>query len=260
MWLESCPKTSFHSINNNQFECALSLRLFLPQKTIIPFSMCSCSTENTPITLDPQGLHLCSGCHHDNVKNIIHNNLRDSIIYTLNHLGLQTVREPPNQFRAVNPDDGCRPDIKVLGLSDRPLLLDVTVTSPVPPNNPQSLSFSDAKIPLRQSKRRHLDKIKDYGHKSTLSNMDFLPIVFESTGNLHPDAVNLFVRVINRYCRDKNAPFDPVWRFLISLIGISFQKSIADCILNRSYNINSHQQPTNTEFDDDKVHDFCYRR
>ena len=101
MWLESCPKTSFHSINNNQFECALSLRLFLPQKTIIPLSMCSCSTENTPITLDPQGLHLCSGCYHDNVKNIIHNNLRDSIIYTLNHLGLQTVREPQNQFRAV---------------------------------------------------------------------------------------------------------------------------------------------------------------
>ena len=113
-----------------------------------------------PITVDPQGLHLCSGCYHDNVKNIIHNNLRDCIISTFNHLGLQTIREPTNQFRAVNPEDSCRPDIKVLGLSDRPLLLDVTVTSPVPANNPHSLSFSDAKIPLRQSKRRHQTKVK----------------------------------------------------------------------------------------------------
>ena len=260
MWLQSCPKTSFHTMNNNEFECALTLRLFLPQKTIIPFTKCSCSTETTPITVDPQGLHLCSGCYHDNVKNIIHNNLRDSIISTFNHLGLQTIREPTNQFRAVNPEDSCRPDIKVLGLSDRPLLLDVTVTSPVPANNPHTLSFSDAKIPLRQSKRRHQTKVKDYECKSIQNNMDFLPIVFESTGNMHPDAVNLLKKVVNRYCRDKNAPFEPVWRFWISLIGISFQKSLANCILNRSYNINSHQHPTKQEMDDDKVRDFCCRR
>ena len=260
LWLKSCPKTTFHTLSNNHFECALTLRLFLAQKTIIPFTKCTCSSDHSTITIDTQGIHLCSGCHHDNVKNIVHNNLRDCINSTFNHLGIQTVLEPINQFRATNPDDGGRPDIKVLGLSDRPLLLDVSVTSPIPPNNPHSLSFSDAKIPLRQANRRHQVKVREYEGKSIENNMDFLPIIFETTGNIHPDGVKLFKKVVHRYCKDRNAPFDPVWQFWMSFISISFQKTLASCILQRSYNINSRQHPTKQEIDDDKVLDFCDRR
>ena len=42
LWLDFAPKTAMHHIANDEFRVALTLRLRLPQKCILPGTMCDC--------------------------------------------------------------------------------------------------------------------------------------------------------------------------------------------------------------------------
>ena len=66
LWLDCAPKSDMHTIANDEFRVALTLRLFIHQKCIIPGTMCDCrkgkSLSLSTIPLDCNGIHLTTGC------------------------------------------------------------------------------------------------------------------------------------------------------------------------------------------------------
>ena len=188
-WLEVCPKTSYHTLTNEEFEIALTLRLLLPQKLVVPNTRCTCSTPDSEVQIDVTGIHLCTGCNHDGARNDTHSNVRDQLIKGLNYLGVRTIKEQTNVFRTVDPDNGNRPDITAINLpgTDRSHLLDVTITSPIPSCNPQSLTMAEAIKPLRAAKIAKARKNNKCLAAAHACNLEFSPIVFEITGRMHDD-------------------------------------------------------------------------
>jgi len=252
-WLDVCPKTSFHTFSNEEFEIALSLRLLLPQKLVVPNTRCSCSTPNNEIQVDLTGIHLCTGCNHDGTRNNTHNSVRDQLIKGLNYLGVRTIKEQTNVFRTVDPNNGNRPDITAVNLpgTDRSHLLDVKITSPIPACNPQSLTLAEAVKPLRAANTAKNRKNSKYLAAAHACNLEFLPIVFEITGRMHDDTEDLLRKVITNFAKSRNAPFQAVWKFWISSIIMTLLKSLAHGIIKRTRNLNGClESPTHVTTDD----------
>ena len=82
-----------HKIANDEFRVALTLRLFLHQKCIIPISV------RYAIPLDCNGIHVTTGC----IKggNSIHNHdrIKDQSAKILSYCGLSTKVEEQNAFK-----------------------------------------------------------------------------------------------------------------------------------------------------------------
>ena len=136
--------------------------------------------------------------------------MRDQLIKGLNYLGVRTIKEQTNVFRTVDPNNGNRPDITAVNLpgTDRFHLLDVTITSPIPACNPQSLTLAEAVKPLRAANTAKNRKNSKYLAAAHACNLEFLPIVFEITGRMHDDTEDLLRKVITNFAKSRNAPFN----------------------------------------------------
>ena len=123
-----------HKIANDEFRVALTLRLFLHQKCIIPGTMCDCRKGKSAIPLHCNGIHLTTGCI--NGGNSIHNHDRveDQTAKILSYCGLKTKIEEQNAFRAYDEDNGKKPDFTVFNHPDHAgkFFLDVRISNPVP--------------------------------------------------------------------------------------------------------------------------------
>ena len=97
-WLNISPKTTMHSLSSPQFEVALNLRLFRPQKNILSGLKCNCSKIKT-IMVDKEGLHFCSGCSFDGVRINTHDRIRDQISTIMRYSGSFTRQEQSTVFR-----------------------------------------------------------------------------------------------------------------------------------------------------------------
>ena len=58
LWLDCASKSDMPKIANDEFRVALTLRLFLHQKCIIPGTMCDCRKGKSAIPLDCNVDHL----------------------------------------------------------------------------------------------------------------------------------------------------------------------------------------------------------
>ena len=84
LWLDFAPKTNMHRMSNEQFRVALTLRLHMPQKAILPGTMCDCRKPGkTAIALDVEGIHLTSGCSKRGTATHNHDRLKDQAVKTI---------------------------------------------------------------------------------------------------------------------------------------------------------------------------------
>ena len=204
LWLDIAPKTSMHTITNSDFEIMLSMRLRIPLKCIAPGTRCSCSKRKV-ITVDRFGNHFCTGCTKDGVRIATHDAVRDRVATIMNYCGIFTTTEEKNLFRETDPDDAKRTDISALNLPGRTAkqLLDIRITSCIPSIYPESLTLKQAKIPLRAANSSFKEKMKKYEKRAKDIGLGFIPIVFETTGRMHPDTRALLVEVIQKAATEK---------------------------------------------------------
>jgi hypothetical protein len=118
LWLDFAPKTDMHRMANDHFRVAITLRLYLPQKCILPGTTCNCIKGKRAVQLDLQGIHLTTGC----IKggNSIHNHdrMKEQTVKILSYCGLSTKLEETNAFRGHDENNGNRPDITIFNLPD----------------------------------------------------------------------------------------------------------------------------------------------
>jgi hypothetical protein len=94
-------------------------------------------------------------------------------------------------FHEADPDSDKRPDqsLNAPGLHGRKLILDASITCPYP-NCGARLSRTNAVFPLRQANSVYKKKVDKYGDIAIRNRIDFLPLIAESTGRLHPQMTN----------------------------------------------------------------------
>jgi hypothetical protein len=216
----------------------LSMRLRIPLKCIAPGTRCSCSKRKV-ITVDRFGNHFCTGCTKDGVRIATHDAVRDRVATIMNYCGIFTTTEEKNLFRETDPDDAKRTDISALNLPGRTAkqLLDIRITSCIPSIYPESLTLKQAKIPLRAANSSFKEKMKKYEKRAKDIGLGFIPIVFETTGRMHPVTRALLVEVIQKAATEKGAPFASVWKYWISSLMIALQVNLSEGIFERCSNI-----------------------
>jgi hypothetical protein len=238
LWLEFAPKTSMHRMTDQQFQVALTLRLFLPQKCIRPNTLCTCRKGPSAIPLDAQGVHLCTGCNQQGTRINSHDRVRDQIVTILSYCGVSTKTEERNCFRAQDPDNEMRADISAFNLPDHggTVLLDVRLTSPVPAND-GPLTRRAAARRFRAGELSFKEKRRTYQALAERSNLGFEAIVFEITGQMHESTRLLLDSCLRQAARIRNAPFKVLWHYWISTLMFTLQRNMADGILQRSADI-----------------------
>ncbi|KAJ1435242.1 hypothetical protein B484DRAFT_446163, partial [Ochromonadaceae sp. CCMP2298] len=144
-----------------------------------------------------------------------HDNIEREVFLRYN--GIRTRMKEERCFAAAEPDTRKRPDISILPgfISDQKTLLDIAITRPV------STQPAAAKAKRTAASKTYKAKVSKYGALALSNQLDFQPIIFESTGMIHPASLS----------------------FLVKCVGATLQKHLANALLENSmrvYGINSH--------------------
>jgi hypothetical protein len=259
-WLETVPKNSFLAMNSDQFSTAMALRLYHSQKDFQSGIKCNCTIGKSHPIIDPQCMHLCTGCKMDGTRIKTHNNVRDTFNAMLNHCGIKTIVEEKNCFKSVDPDNGMKLDISAINLPGYPMkqLLDIRITCPCPTDGKTMLTSAQALTPLRAANHSHHDKLRKYQKNAQFSNLGCLPIVFEVTGAMHPTVFDLIDKVTYNRCKILKSSFNNLSKYWKSALSITLQKSISDGIMTRLFNIYSGQHIQSFKTSENFIQDFSY--
>jgi hypothetical protein len=259
-WLEAIPKNSYLSMNSDQFSTAMSLRLYHNQKDLLMGTKCTCTVAKSHPMIDPQCIHLCTGCRMDGTRIRTHNNVRDSFNAMLNHCGIKTIVEEKNCFKAADPYNGEKLDISAINLPGYAMkqLLDIRITSPCPTDGKSTLTLNQALNPLRAANHSFQEKKRKYEKNAFANNLGCLPIVFEVTGAMHPNVLNLIEKVTRTRCKTLHCSFNNLSKYWLSVISITLQSSLSAGIMTRLSNIYSGQHNRSYQTSENFIQDFSY--
>jgi hypothetical protein len=222
----------------------------MDQKRIIPGSVCNCSTQRQRVTLDLKGHHVASGCRLDGVRQATHDGVKYEIAGIINYSGGRTKIEERGCFAATDPSSQMRPDISVRNPPDggSELLLDVCVTSPLPGVGNGNLSNSSLNLTAavdvgRAARTKFNNKNIKYKAIAEANQLTFLPIIFESTGRLHPESLQFF-KDLAKYAEEEEKRINDktvLFAYMMNRISCALQKNIARSIIRRLAVVNSHR-------------------
>ena len=122
------------------------------------------------------------------------------------------------------------------------------------------MTIAKAKIPLRAANKSFDEKMRKYEQAATAIGLGFIPIVFETTGRMHPVTRSLFVDVIQRAAKERGAPFPAVWKYWISSLMLGLQVKLAEGILERCRNIYGRMFEETFESNHDVIVEMDYIR
>ena len=173
----------------------------LPQPAYVPESKCYCKPGPK---LDPYGHHLSAGCAKNGTLHKTHDAIKIVIKDICNFSGLVTRLEEPRCFQESDPDCNRRPDLSLYNypfkdplLQGRKLILDIAATHPAPIQGNKTLSKNEALQSCRAANRYFQIKNHNYLALSQANNLEFLPLIFENTGKLHPKTESFLDEVIS---------------------------------------------------------------
>ena len=233
-WLEMSPKSPYTTLSANEFTSQFFYRLRLPSPFIVSGTKCTCA--GFPM-VDTQGIHLTTGCGKDGFRHKTHDNLVRTLESMSRCCGFVVRREEQQCFQDAFPDSQRRPDLSILNAPGRQqkVVADLMVTGPV---GRQQLSRAQAVQECRAANKAYSDKCRSYGELARANNLEFVALIFESTGKIHPNTVR-FIDDMLKYCAglDKSR-LGRLKRFWYTAISFSLQKHLAQSLLTRAKNLN----------------------
>jgi hypothetical protein len=233
-FLLATPKHGDFTFSNAEFCTALSVRLHLSIPTLSPEQACNCKKKPT---IDSTGHHLITGCNEGGIRQSHHMAVEHIIIKLLQYSGLLVKSEEQGCFQGLDPFDNKRPDISIfnthiLGL-DKKMILDISITSPLIGSANgilQPISIKEAKKPLNAATIRFNQKNAKYKNVSIANNLIFMPIIFETSGALHPDAEKFIKKIAKIGSQLHFIDYDIYYNYCMKCISCVFQKSISNNI------------------------------
>jgi len=221
LWL-TVYKTKGFKLSNEEFQVALLHRCFGVQPSLMPNLKCKCGNGDGHV--DNRGHHLITGCSREGVRQATHDSITSQLYNILRMYGIYS-RKEVCPFKRTHPKSKKRLDIVIaegqLG-SDKKILLDVTITNPVNSHTRgRRVSQNSAAI------HAHTKKLNKYSAYAADENCVVKPMVWESTGSLHPDTIHLLKCVAgvdgSNVCLDSKN----LYRYWMRMISVTLQRSIA---------------------------------
>ncbi len=238
-WLDVCPKKEYCTFTPNQFICLLQYRLFMRQNQHFYNSRCTC--KNAPV-LDPQGHHLSMGCAKEGTYYKLHDSLKFLWREFFSLSGTMVRLEEQGCFQEAYPENNKRPDISLLNLNPhKKIVCDISVAHPYPITGANTLTRVQALQPLRSANNTFQRKINTYQHLCDANNLEFRPLIFESTGKLHPTCRATFDNTIKLMMPNDHSHMISITKhYWSSRFSCCFQKCIADAFLSKTRAINGN--------------------
>ena len=262
IWLDTPPNCTKYTLISSAFRTCLQFR-YLMGASQFP-SQLRCDTLH-PIptlrgrvmdypTIDREGLHLVHGCRAGQ-RTQVHTGICIETDSLLRYAGLWSTREL-KAFRRFNPNNNNRPDVTISnvgGLQHVPpevteIHIDVAITSTLTGSEScqirgEANSFN-AKMKGRQADERYKDKMRHYNkilRDARLANPaavtgvlpKIVPLIFESTGLIHPLSLKFLKDVSNLADRSVKIGPEKMYRHFLKRLSFSFQRGIASAINNR---------------------------
>lgn len=236
-WLECCPKSPALTFTSKQFLVLLFYRFFLPSPCIIPGTRCSCA--HSPI-LDSHGVHLTTGCGKDGFRHRTHDSIIHSIATLSRFCGIMTKKEEFRCFQEADPESGKRPDLSFANApgKHRKLVTDLRVTCPYPSGARSVLSVTAARREGRAAQQAYAAKMRCYDELASQNNLEFLPMIIESTGRIHPHLINFIDSVLSEKAQGDPVLKGKLRRYWYAHISCSVQRALAESLIARSTRVN----------------------
>ena len=76
---------------------------------------------------------------------------------------------------------------------------------------------------------------------ATQNGLSFLPIIFESTGRIHPQGLKFFEAIADHAAEVKKINKGIIFNFIMNKLSCVYQKNLANNINSRLNTINGHQ-------------------
>ena len=154
----------------------------------------------------------------------------------LHYTGHRTKLEERRVFQEINPDDNRRPDITVYNPSNTVaarLLLDISITSPL-------TGYTGGNFPVGSAaKARFNEKMNNYGAAAAQQGFSFLPIIFESTGFVHPETQRYIRQLAVLGSDQRGISADNLYAYFLKRLMASLQDGIANSLIERTAKVNS---------------------
>jgi hypothetical protein len=232
-WLEVLPKTASFTFNNPRFQAAY--RLYTRQPVVAPGSRCDCRRH---IPLDMRGHHIMTGCAKGPARISTHDAVKIEINNFFRVNGFRTRLEEMDVFNEVpniEHDIRLRPDISVLEGNLFPVktILDIAITCPTS----QHQNRLGERVKGAAAALMFSSKIRKYKALADMNGLSFLPLIFESSGHIHEEAVKVFLKVAEQY-RKVGQMF--IFNYFIARLSCVLQKSLASALLENHLRINGN--------------------
>ena len=229
--LLAVPKTQQLSFPKQAYRVFLRRRfgMAIPQ---IALRRCVCKSKPE---LDRLGTHLVCMCPKGRERFITHDSMAICIRDMAKAAGAYAKFENPDQFRAVDTDNGTRPDLLFVGIQEQRILGDVLITEPCC----KTLTRQQANTQGWAAKRGEDSKVTKYGGPASQGGHVFLPFVFETYGLWGKGFQDFFtatMRQAEEYRGVPRAAISTYWRRRIS---VTLHKTMAEGILARAGRLNS---------------------
>ena len=129
--------------------------------------------------------------------------------------------------------DLSRGDLAVCNLGPRSILTDARITSVVPANGgilsrPETRNPDLVNINLERNFQYKMNK---YGDAARDANYEFVPLVIDVSGKLHPAFHKFLTDVLKLASESRNIPFSILWNYWISALMITLQKGRARSVI-----------------------------
>ena len=261
--LNTAPKTDMHAFNNREFTSVLCFRLYMKQPHLLstPFP-CPCTT-NRHWRIDPKGFHSATGCGLGGNRIATHNEVNRAVQRICRYAGLYTRIEPTGVFQGntFNLGEHSRGDLAICNLGPRSILSDVRVTSVVPANGAHlsAIEMRNPELVNINLSRNYKSKMDKYGAAAKEANYEFLPMVVDIGGKLHPEFKKFLVDVLKLASESRNIRFSVLWNYWISALMVTLQKGRARSIIRLGTQVFGRQVRETFETSDQVVSRGSYR-
>ena len=233
LWIEAIPKTTDNTFTNEEYRCALRYRYMIKQPMITTGMQCTCGRG---IMLDGLGHHAITGCRNDGSRQYTHDSIKHKISGMLRYACLISREEEVGIFQDNSYESNKRADITVEQANQyfpKRTILDVAVTCPIPGaagTGAQLISRAQAGVQGRKAEEMVKIKVNKYGDLAREANLNFIPIVFESTGYVHKITQKFFKTVSTCAETVRGVSRDILYRYWMMQISITLQKSLVQAL------------------------------
>jgi hypothetical protein len=264
-WLDVIPKYADFTIADKEFQAMLCYRYLLPQASIPRGSCCNCARRPE---LDLLGHHAITGCKCGGGRQNTHDSVKHVITAAGRYCGLKCKEEEIGVFVAAFPDCRKRPDVTVTGgvINARDIVLDISVTCPIPgaelrrtPTTP--LTREEAARKGHAADIVVSAKRTKYVGVSEPNNLDFLPMVFESTGYADGVVIGFIDKLAAHASEVRMIPKEVVYKYWIKRISVTLQKALCTAMFKKVLTVTNrangrffNQAESSTAVDMDAVH------